>query len=666
MRHDNRPKAADFHLLHGLTKGFFDAATLPISFFYGDARIHGIPWDSRIHRQQIDSNITHITLTATDPRTNLEIKAVCEEYADFPVLEWTVYLTNLGQENTPVIRDLLGMDARLDMPDPILQYGNGDVQGDDSFAFFDRLLNEDIFEMQPSHGMACDGAFPYMRILSPAANAGITLSVGWPGQWKAQFCYADRRVAIRAGQAETAFYLKPGETVRTPRMTLLAFTGGKNRGINLWRRWFLAHVIPKVNGEIPSAMMAVYADTQAVVTERTTQSTVAQYLDAYTRQGVKYDLLWLDAGWYADCKSHWKEVGTWEARQPNFPEGMLGIKKLCDAHGVKFMLWFDPERVYDGTKIAREHPEWLLDASQELLQEPWFIGSHLFNIGDPEARQYLTDLISDFIRENQIDWYRQDFNIWPLHFWRTNDGENRRGITENLCVQGSLLFWDELLRRNPGLRIDSCAGGGRRSDMESMRRAVPLHYSDLAYGNIPVKMGFEQTMHEWLPYFKSKLFSWEQPDGSYSITPPTDRAADAYVFYSALAPMVTLLTEATRDGRVFDPVREMQDIWRRAANLMLRSDFYALTDYHKNADGWWCRQFDCPEGQEGFLHFLTGNRCAQTKQIVTPWLDETATYEFENAQTGERRTMTGRELLAGFAENLPARSGSIWFYRMLK
>ena len=149
--------------------------------------------------------------------------------------------------------------------------------------------------------------------------------------------------------------------------------------------------------------------------------------------------------------------------------------------------------------------------------------------------------------ENQIDWYRQDFNIWPLHFWRTNDGENRRGITENLCVQGSLLFWDELLRRNPGLRIDSCAGGGRRSDMESMRRAVPLHYSDLAYGNIPVKMGFEQTMHEWLPYFKSKLFSWEQPDGSYGDTPSTDRAADAYVFYSALAPMVTLLTEATRD-----------------------------------------------------------------------------------------------------------------------
>ena len=66
------------------------------------------------------------------------------------------------------------------------------------------------------------------------------------------------------------------------------------------------------------------------------------------------------------------------------------------------------------------------------------------------------------------------------------------------------------------------------------------------------------------------------------------------------------------------------------------------------------------------MHFLTGNRCAQTKQIVTPWLDETATYEFENAQTGERRTMTGRELLAGFAESLPTRSGSIWFYRMLK
>ena len=49
---------------------------------------------------------------------------------------------------------------------------------------------------------------------------------------------------------------------------------------------------------------------------------------------------------------------------------------------------------------------------------------------------------------------------------------DRQGITENLYVQGHLAFWDEFRRRNPYLRIDSCASGGRRNDLETIRRAV--------------------------------------------------------------------------------------------------------------------------------------------------------------------------------------------------
>ena len=662
MAQNNKPSAADFQLLGKLTKGFCEASTLPISFCYGEENIKGIPWHSEVAWQRIDSNITHTTITAVDPVTKLEIKAVCEQYNDFPVVEWTVYLTNRGTENTPVIRDLLGLDGALELLDPILQYGNGDVQGDKSFEFYDLPLNEEVFEMQPNRGMACDSAFPYMRILSPGTNEGMILSVGWPGQWKAQLRYADQKVIIKAGQAETAFYLKPGETVRTPRMTVMAFHGDKIRAVNLWRRFYLAHVMPKNNGKVPEAMLAVWVDGNAVCLENVNQSRIERCLDAYTEHGVKYDMFWLDAGWYADCKEHWKQVGTWEPRQPNYPEGMLGIQKLCEKHGVDFMLWFDPERVYDGTKIAREHPQWLLDASQELLQEPWFIGSHLFNIGDPEAWQYITDLISNFVRENKIDWYRQDFNIWPLHFWRSNDGENRRGITENLCVQGYLKFWDALLQRNPGLWIDSCAGGGRRNDMESMRRGIPLHYTDLAYGNVPVKMGFQQTMHEWLPYFKGDLINWEQPDGSYKESGATHWPADEYMFCAELAPMNTLAIESFLEDSFFAPTRKMQDTRKRAAELMIHGDFYPLTPYHKDAAGWWCRQFDCPEEKEGFLVFVTGNRCIQPEQTVKPHLDPEATYVFENEQTGERRTITGKEAMEGFAEHLPARGGSIWFY----
>jgi hypothetical protein len=39
-------------------------------------------------------------------------------------------------------------------------------------------------------------------------------------------------------------------------------------------------------------------------------------------------------------------------------------------------------------------------------------------------------------------------------------------------------------------------------------------------------------------------------------------------------------------------------------------------------------------------------------------------YFFENAETGETRTISGEELIReGFTLALPARSGAIWFYR---
>ena len=60
----------------------------------------------------------------------------------------------------------------------------------------------------------------------------------------------------------------------------------------------------------------------------------------------------------------------------------------------------------------------------------------------------------------------------PLGFWRGNDPPDRQGITEIRHVEGLLAYWDELRRRHPEMPIDTCASGGRRNDLETLRRAV--------------------------------------------------------------------------------------------------------------------------------------------------------------------------------------------------
>ena len=76
-------------------------------------------------------------------------------------------------------------------------------------------------------------------------------------------------------------------------------------------------------------------------------------------------------------------------------------------------------------------------------------------------------------------------------------------MTENLHVQGYLAYWDALRQRHPKLLIDSCASGGRRNDLETMRRAVPLHPTDYNYGHLAAKQAFHQSLFQWIPYFGS-------------------------------------------------------------------------------------------------------------------------------------------------------------------
>ena len=84
----------------------------------------------------------------------------------------------------------------------------------------------------------------------------------------------------------------------------------------------------------------------------------------------------------------------------------------------------------------------------------------------------------------------------PLSFWRQADAPDRQGMTEIHYVEGHYAMWDELLARHPGLSIDNCASGGRRIDLETCHRSVPLWHSDTGCG--PGHADWNQTQSSGL------------------------------------------------------------------------------------------------------------------------------------------------------------------------
>jgi alpha-galactosidase len=112
----------------------------------------------------------------------------------------------------------------------------------------------------------------------------------------------------------------------------------------IWRRWMLAHNVPRPGGKLPAPLFSTCMGLHQ--NERDEK----RYIDAFLAHGVTFDYWWMDAGWYP-CGS-WPEVGTWEPDPQRFPNGIKGISDYVHARGMKLILWFEPERVEPGSWLA--------------------------------------------------------------------------------------------------------------------------------------------------------------------------------------------------------------------------------------------------------------------------------------------------------------------------
>ncbi len=567
--------------------------------------------------------------------SGLRVIVEATTYLDYPVVEWVAWLRNDGAGAGPLLERVCAIDTTFAARSPSITHWNGDFNSERGYAPETLpLADHERLRLAPVGGRPCDNAFPYFRLAFE--GGGLALAIGWPGQWSAEFEGTPEGVAVRAGQETTHLRLLPGEAIRTPRVTVLSWSGDEDRGVNLWRRWYRAHILPRsVRGPMRPLLSAATTDEGEEFTGATEENQV-RYVRRFAERGLEPDVWWIDAGWYPcttpEGSRNWRQTGSWEPDPERFPHGLAPVSGAAADSGADLLLWFEPERVAPGTQIDREHPEWLLRAQTGTPQTPTQATSALLNLGDPACRAWLTDHLTDLIQRNGIRVYRQDFNFRPLPFWEANDAADRQGITENLHVQGYLRLWDELLERNPGLWIDSCASGGRRNDLETMRRSVPLHYTDYGYGHHRIKLAFHHTLFAWLPYFKETNLSWSEgatDPGAHHTEPP-----DSFAFHCALAPMLSLALDIRQPDTDLSLFRRMSSIWRRAAPMILNGDYYPLTPFSRSGERWVAWQFDLPARGEGFVQAIR-HRAAPQEELTVELraLDPTAWYLLDDPET---------------------------------
>jgi alpha-galactosidase len=310
---------------------------------------------------------------------------------------------------------------------------------------------------------------------------------------------------------------------------------------------------------------------------------------------------------------------------------------------MKFVLWLEPERVSANSRIAREHPEWVLHAGP---------GDGLFNLGHPAARAWLTDYLSTCFKEWGVDVFRMDFNIDPLRFWKTADAPERQGISEIRYVEGLYELWDELVHRQPGLTIDNCASGGRRIDLETVSRSYPLWRSDA---------GCASGHAEWdqIQVAGLSLYVPQHTGGVWD--------DDPYTFRSAATMGVSLCWDARDPGRSLARTRAALDEVKQLRPLYL-GNYYPVFPITQRADTWAGWQFDRPDLGKGFVTLLRRPDCPYASaELKLRDLAPQAKYELEVRPTYEpaqKQVVSGAEL-ARWHVQLPARGSTLLVYRKL-
>lgn len=572
------------------------------------------------------------------PDGTFEVRCELIEFPGYPAVEWQLHFKNTGPANSPILEKVLPLDAVINRHRQLSKNSDGEVFASVLAANGSANTNTDFAPLTypirrglsttlgSATGRSSDPYLPFWNF--DYGGYGFMTALGWSGDWQADIRRLNSMsTGMQAGMAHLRLYLKPGEEISSPSVCLVFWEGDPLRGSNHLRRFLRERIAPTWAGDQPPVISAMAGGSSAL--ETVNERNQLDYIRKIAGTGAQ--VYWLDAGWYhGPAGADWSAGrGNWFPSQTKFPRGLRPLGDEAHRHGLKFLLWYDPELVEPGTVIAVQHPEWLLHRENT-------DGYALFNLGDPAACAYLTDLVGKGLRDWDVDIYRNDFNLDPRDFWRRADPPDRTGITELRYIEGLYKFWDGLRAAKPGLLIDNCASGGRRIDYELTKRSVPLWRSD--YECDPHADLYESSQNQL--YGLSYFLPYHGTGQAMTFNRYQDRSLVS-------SSTVLSIGAATPDSLAEVPHDRVKQVWDdvHAYSPLLAYDFYPLTDYSGTDRAWMALQYDKPETGEGCLVVFRRRESPYTaSEISLRAIDPQAAYRLTFLNTGEQRDVSGAEL----------------------
>ena len=211
------------------------------------------------------------------------------------------------------------------------------------------------------------------------------------------------------------FTLEPGETAGVDEIVVLRGTD-YNGLLEEWAGVCAGSMGRRIPDHIPTG----WNDWQFYRNDKTQEDIISSCdaLKVLKEQGWPLEFVQIDGGY---CM----HLSEWSQPKPEFSMGIKALSKYVRDAGFRFGLWFAPYIQNVKTRVAQEHPEWLLRDREGKIVE---LGQS--NVG--------RSVLIDYTVPGALDWLREKIrmltNEWHVE-WIKLDGPNittyRKGVLQN-------------------------------------------------------------------------------------------------------------------------------------------------------------------------------------------------------------------------------------------
>lgn len=422
-----------------------------------------------------DSEAETLAVELEDAKAGLTVKLYYTIYEAFPVLTRHAEIRCCGGGEVYLEQ---AMSLSLDLPD--MDYEMIELTG--AWArerhVTARRLAYGVQGVYSLRGCSSHHFNPFLALKRPHCDEYqgevYGFSLVYSGNFAAQVDadpYHMTRVTMGIHPQGFSWRLKEGESFVTPE-AVMVYT---DRGLNAMSQAF--HSLYRTR-----LARGKYRDRVRPILVNNWEATYFQFdeerLLAIAREArnLGIELFVLDDGWFTNRNDEHCGLGDWETDRSKLSEGLKGLSEKIRSLGLMFGLWIEPEMVNAGTRLFREHPDWILHQPGRRMSQGRY--QYVLDYSNPEVVEHIYGKLCRVLEGTGISYIKWDMNrsISEAYSCAAESGE--QGKVLHRYILGVYSLYEKLTARFPDILFESCASGGARFDPGMLYYAPQCWTSD--------------------------------------------------------------------------------------------------------------------------------------------------------------------------------------------